>query len=65
MKTKIKDLREQGLEELKKKETELRRELLSARMAKANQQLKNPLKVRELRRQVARVLTLIREKEAK
>lgn len=65
MKTKIKELRELGVEELKKKESELRRELFLANFAKANQQLKNPLKVRALRRQIARVLTLIGEKGVK
>ena len=50
-------------EELKKKAADLRRELLNARVAKANQQLKNPLKLRALRRDIARVLTVIRESE--
>ncbi|MEE8638299.1 MAG: 50S ribosomal protein L29 [Candidatus Margulisiibacteriota bacterium] len=62
---KASELRELGIEELRKREDELRREFLSARIAKANQQLKNPLKLRELRRDIARVLTLIREKGEK
>lgn len=59
---KASELRELGIEELKRKEEELRRELMLARIAKANQQLKNPLKIRELRRGIARILTIIREK---
>jgi large subunit ribosomal protein L29 len=59
---KTSELRELGKEELEKKADELRRELLSARIAKANQQLKNPLKVREIRREIARILTIIHEK---
>ena len=59
---KASELRELGIDELRKREGELRRELLSLRIAKANQQLKNPLKLRDLRRDIARVLTLIREK---
>ncbi|OGC23242.1 50S ribosomal protein L29 [candidate division WOR-1 bacterium RIFOXYB2_FULL_42_35] len=60
---KTQELRELNVEELKKKAADLRRELLNARVAKANQQLKNPLKLRALRRDIARVLTVIRESE--
>jgi len=59
---KTSELRELNLEELNKKAGDLRRELLSARISLANQQLKNPLKLRDLRRSVARILTVIREK---
>ena len=62
---KISELRELGIEELQKKAADLRRELLSTRISSAAQQLKNPLKLRELRREIARVLTLIAEKGAK
>ena len=48
--------------ELKRKVGELRRELLSVRIQHAGQQLKNPLKLRELRREIARILTIINEK---
>ena len=56
------ELRELGIEELKKREDDLRRELMLSRIAKTNQQLKNPLKTRILRREIARILTIIREK---
>lgn len=59
---KASELRELGIEELRKREDELRRELLASRIAKANQQLKNPLKIRGLRHDIARVLTVIQEK---
>lgn len=59
---KTSELRQLDVEVLKKKAEEVRRELLSARIAKSTQQLKNPLKLRTLRREVARVLTLINEK---
>lgn len=59
---KASELRELGIDELKKKEKELRSELLLARFAKTNQQLKNPLKVRSLRRNIAKVLTVLNEK---
>jgi large subunit ribosomal protein L29 len=56
------ELRELGIDELKKRAGETRHELFMANLAKHNQQLKNPLKVKELRHQVARILTIIREK---
>ena len=59
---KTSEMREAGIEELKKKVEDLRRQLLTARISKVNQQLKNPLKVRFLRREIARALTIIREK---
>jgi large subunit ribosomal protein L29 len=57
-----KELRDLTVAELKKKAADLRRELLGLRIARANQQLKNPLKLREVRRSIARILTIIREK---
>jgi large subunit ribosomal protein L29 len=62
---KASELRELTVPELNKKADELRRELLLARVARANQQLKNPLKLRSLRREIARILTIISEKGAK
>ena len=63
MKTKaFQELREMAVDELKRKAGEMQRELLSARIQHAGQQLKNPLKLRHLRRDIARVLTLINEK---
>jgi len=59
---KASELRELGVPELSKRADDLRRELLLARIAKANQQLKNPLKLRSLRREIARILTIIHEK---
>lgn len=59
---KTSELREMADGELKRKVGELRRELLSVRIQHAGQQLKNPLKLRELRREIARVLTIINEK---
>ena len=59
---KAKELRELEVEALKKKAEDLRREHLSSRIAQSIQQLKNPLKLRGLRREIARVLTILREK---
>ncbi|MFH1826616.1 MAG: 50S ribosomal protein L29 [bacterium] len=62
---KASEIRELTVEELAKKEDELRRELVMTRIAQANQQLKNPLKLRTLRRDIARILTVREEKGAK
>jgi large subunit ribosomal protein L29 len=59
------ELRDLPLKDLQRKAADLRRELMLARFAWTNQQLKNPLKLRELRREIARILTVIQEKGAK
>lgn len=56
------ELRQMSVGELQKKIGEVRRELLSLRLQRAGQQLKNLLKIRGLRREVARILTIINEK---
>jgi large subunit ribosomal protein L29 len=61
---KASELRELDRESLKRKIDELRRELLITRIAHSTQQLKNPLKLRVLRREVARTLTILKEKGA-
>ena len=55
-------IRELGKEELKRKLSELRLQHKDLRFQKARGELKNPLKLREIRRDVARVLTVINEK---
>jgi large subunit ribosomal protein L29 len=64
MKSKVKDLREQTVEELRAKEKELAQQLFALRLNKATGQLESPAKVRKARRQMARVLTVLREKQA-
>ena len=59
---KASELRELEIGELRKREQDLRRELMLARF---NQEIKNPLKMRELRRDIARILTIIHEKGVK
>jgi large subunit ribosomal protein L29 len=61
---KTKELKDLTAEELRRKVGETRRELLLTRFQQANQQLKNPLKLRTLRRGIARMLTLLKEKSA-
>ena len=56
-------LRELGLSELQAQEKELAEKLFRLRMQKALGQIDNAVKVRETRRQIARIKTLIRQKQ--
>jgi large subunit ribosomal protein L29 len=57
-------IRELGKEELKGKEKELQEQLFRLRFQKSLGQLDNALKLREVRRDIARVKTVLREKSA-
>jgi large subunit ribosomal protein L29 len=56
------ELRDQAVEELQAKEKELAEQLFALRLQKVTGQLEKPARLREVRRQMARVLTVIREK---
>jgi large subunit ribosomal protein L29 len=58
------ELRQLTIQELGKKAADLRRELMNLRFQRSGQQLKNPLRLREVRRMIARILTIIKEKGA-
>ncbi len=60
---KVKDLRKLSLQDLTKKEQDLRRELFRLRFKKRVEGLPNPMEIRNIRREIARILTLIREKQ--
>ena len=57
-------IRELGETELLTKEKELNEQLFKLRFQKAIGQLDNALKVRETRRDIARVKTILKEKQA-
>lgn len=57
------ELREQTMEELRQQERELSEKLFALRLQKVTGQLESPAKVKAARRDLARVLTVIREKE--
>ncbi len=57
------ELRKMSIEELRKKADELKMELLKLRFQQKISGLDNPMAIRNLRRDIARVLTVIREKE--
>ena len=56
-------VREMGLEELRTKERELQEQLFRLRVQKSIGQLDNAIKLREARRDIARVKTVLREKQ--
>jgi large subunit ribosomal protein L29 len=57
-------LRELSPDELRGKERELQEQLFRLRFQRAVGQLTNPLKIRETRRDIARVKTILRQKAA-
>jgi len=62
---KASELRELTVEELGGRETELSQQLFNLRLQQVTQgQLDNPAKMRHARRDLARVLTVLREKQA-
>ena len=60
---KIKEIRELSLEELKTKLTDLKSELFNLRFQHATNQLDNPMKIVETKKSIAKVMTVIKEKE--
>jgi len=60
---KTKEIRELTTEEINKKIALDKEELLKLRMKQATGSLENPARIRELRKEVARFKTIIRERE--
>jgi large subunit ribosomal protein L29 len=56
-------LRDMTVDELQLRVTELREELFNLRFRNSMKQLDNPLKIRTSRREMSRLLTVLREKE--
>jgi large subunit ribosomal protein L29 len=62
---KAKELRELSAEELEQKQRDLRREHFELRKVKMAGKLENPLKLRLIRRDVARIRTILKEQTRK
>ena len=60
---KTKDLRTKTIAELESEVKELKSELFKLRFQHATNQLDNPLQIKEVKRDIARAKTLIKEKE--
>jgi large subunit ribosomal protein L29 len=59
---KASQFRDQTLEELQDKERDLSEQLFALRLQKVTGQLEKPARVRQVRKDLARVLTILREK---
>lgn len=55
--------RELTREELERNVRDLREELFNLKFRVSSQKLDNPLKIRELRREIARILTIMQEED--
>jgi large subunit ribosomal protein L29 len=62
---KASEIREKSQVELQKELMELKSELFKLRFQLATNQLENPMKVREVKKSIARVQTIMREREIK
>jgi len=60
---KTKEIRDLTNEELKRKMSDLKGELFNLRFRLATGQLDNPMGIKEVKRSIARVQTVIRERE--
>jgi large subunit ribosomal protein L29 len=56
------NIREMSVDEIQGRLAELREEMFNLRFRNAMKQLDNPLKIRESRREMARLLTVLNEK---
>jgi large subunit ribosomal protein L29 len=57
------EVRDMSVEELRGKELELRKELFNLRFQQATGEIENPLRIRTVRKDIARVLTVMNEKK--
>jgi large subunit ribosomal protein L29 len=62
MKKRISELRSLTLEELKDEEASLRKEIFNLRFQKATGEIENPLRIKQVKKDIARVLTVETEK---
>lgn len=60
---KARELREMTDQELAQRLNELRQELFNLRFQMANRQLENTSRIREVRKDIARILTIQRERQ--
>lgn len=57
------EIRDKSFDELNKELVSLKEELFKLRFAHATNQLENPLKLKSVKRDIARVMTILRERE--
>ena len=59
----LKDIRSLSVEKLEEKLQELKKDLFMLRMQHATNQLDNPMQIAAVKKDIARIKTIIREKE--
>lgn len=62
---KANDIRDKSQDELQKELGELKSELFKLRFQHATNQLENPMKLKDVKKSIARIKTIIRERELK
>ena len=60
---KANEIRKMSAAELEKKLVDLKKDLFQLRLQHATNQLENPVKIAEVKKDIARVMTLIREQQ--
>jgi large subunit ribosomal protein L29 len=65
MKSNTRELRDLSKEELTAKAAELKKELFNLRFQQAMGQIENPMRLRTLRKDVAKTKTILREKHGR
>ncbi len=58
----VAELRPLTVDELREEESRLRKELFNLRFQKSTGEIENPLRIRQVKKDISRVLTLISEK---
>ena len=61
---KAKVFRDRSDDELRKTLSDLEEQLFKLRFQKSTGQIENPIKIREVRKDIARVLTVVKERQA-
>ena len=61
---KAKDIRERSDDELRKALSDLEEQLFKLRFQKSTGQIENPIKIRDVRKDIARVMTVMTERQA-
>jgi len=59
---KVNELRDKSIDELNTRQRELREQLFKLRFQRATGRIENPMKIRDVRREIARIKTLLNER---
>ena len=60
----VKEIRDKSNDELLKTLDEFKKELFDIRFQRATGSIDNPMRIRELRKSIARILTVLKERES-